>query len=128
MSTWTEETKKEAIKAYLDANPTAETSVEIVKELANEFDTTPNSYRMMLSQAGVYVKKTDAKSAASSGSSTKTKAADGDKPARRSKQTSLDELTAAIEAAGQEINEEVISKLTGKAADYFTSVITSINK
>ena len=35
-------------------------------------------------------------------------------------------LIAAITDAGQEVDEDVVSKLTGKAAQYFTTVLTSV--
>ena len=36
-------------------------------------------------------------------------------------------LTAAISDAGQEIDDDIISKLTGKASVYFTGIINAIN-
>lgn len=55
---WTDEQKEAAKQAYLDANPTAENSSEIVKEIAEDMQQSPNGVRMILIQAGVYVKKT----------------------------------------------------------------------
>ena len=55
-----------------------------------------------------------------------TKASKGGGGTRVSKQDSQDALTAAIEAAGAAPNEDIISKLTGKAAVYFTEVINGL--
>ena len=57
MATWTEELKERVKQMYLDADPTPETSVEIIKDIAEELDQSPNGVRMVLVQAGVYVKK-----------------------------------------------------------------------
>ena len=53
---------------YEEAEPTPETSMEIVKDIAEELDESPNGVRMILTKAGVYVKKTPATK--SSGGST----------------------------------------------------------
>ena len=45
---------------------------------------------------------------------------------RVSKADAQDALTAALSDAGQSVDEDVISKLTGKAAQYFTGVITAL--
>jgi transposase-like protein len=119
MSSWTDETKAEVVAAYLAENPTPETSMEIVNKLAEEFEQTPNSVRMVLSQAEVYVKKTDSKKSASTSSTAK----EGEAKPRKSKQSSIDELSEAITSSGFAVDEAIVSKLTGKAADYFTSII-----
>lgn len=115
---WTDETKAAAIEKYEAAEPTPENSMEIVKEIAEEMGESPNGVRMILSQAGVYVKK-DAKKAPAS----TTSASGGDKAPRVSKEAAHQALTAAIEAAGGEVDSEIVSKLTGKAAQYFTGVL-----
>jgi hypothetical protein len=38
-----------------------------------------------------------------------------------------DELIAAITDAGQTVDEDIISKLSGKAAQYLAGVISAIN-
>jgi hypothetical protein len=117
-ATWTDELKKEVIEKYEAAGPTPETSTEIIKDIAEEFEQSPNGVRMVLVQAGVYVKK-DPSTATS-----KTKApASGDKPARVSKESAIADLKAAIEDAGKTVDEDILSKLTGKAAVYFLSII-----
>lgn len=117
MSTWTEELKATVIAAYEKQEPTPETSMDIVADLADEHGFTPNSVRMILSKAGVYVTK---------GAPAKKAAKEGGKAAgagtRVSKESAHAELTAAIEAAGKTADAEIIGKLTGKAAVYFTGL------
>ena len=57
---WTDESKAQAVSMYEEADPTPETSMEIVKDIAEELDESPNGVRMILTKAGVYVKKTPA--------------------------------------------------------------------
>jgi transposase-like protein len=118
MSNWTDETKAKVIEAYLKAEPTPENSMEIVEALAEEFDASPNGVRMILSKAEVYVKKTAA-------TASKT-AATSDKPAstRVSKESAQAGLVAAIQKAGKAVDSDIISKLTGKAAVYFTEILS----
>lgn len=115
---WTDERKEQAIDAYQAANPTAENSMEIVKSIAEDMDESANGVRMILSKAGVYVKKEQAAS---------KKAASGDKPAstRVSKEDAHAKLQAAIEATGAVADMEIVSKLTGKAALYIAGVLES---
>jgi hypothetical protein len=119
---WDEALKAQAVKSYQDANPTPETSTEIIKEIAEEMEQSPNGVRMILVQAGVYVKKDPA-----SGTSSKAKA-EGEGTKRVSKETQINALTAAIQDAGADVDDEILSKLTGKAAAYFTDVITKVTK
>ena len=93
--------------------------MEIVKDIAEELDESPNGVRMILTKAGVYVKKTPATK--SSGSTTGG-------GSRVSKAAAAEALIAAISDAGQSPDEEIISKLTGKASQYFASIITAINE
>jgi hypothetical protein len=125
MSNIDDDTKQEIVDAYLKAEPTPDNSMSIVNDLAEEYNRSPNSIRMLLSNAGVYVKKT----AVSAKTSTSSKSSSSDEKAtRKSKQTSIDELSDAIRNAGLEVDEAIVSKLTGKAADYFNSIIRSIGK
>jgi hypothetical protein len=116
---WTDELKASVIEKYEAAGPTPENSTEIIKDIAEEIEMSPNGVSMVLVQAGVYVKKDPATSTAK----TKTTSATGDKPARVSKESAIADLTAAIEAAGKEVDADILSKLTGKAAVYFLGVI-----
>ena len=115
---WTDEAKEQAIEMYKDAEPTPETSMEIVKDIAEELSESPNGVRMILTKAGVYVRKTPA--AKSSGGSTGG--------GRVSVADAQDKLTSVLGDAGQEVDAAIISKLTGKAAVYFANVVESLNK
>lgn len=113
---WTEELKAKVIEAYEGANPTPETSTEIIKDIAEEFEQSPNGVRMVLVQAGVYVKKEAGK--AEGGSAPKETGAK-----RVSKESSIAALKAAIEKRGKRVDDEILDKLTGKAAVYLTEVL-----
>jgi hypothetical protein len=117
MTQWNDELKANVIKMYQDAEPTPESSTEIIKDIAEEIEASPNGVRMVLVQAGVYVKKDTA--AKPSGD----KKAAGDAPKRVSKESSIADLKAAIEAKGGPVDDDILSKLTGKAAVYFLSVL-----
>ena len=117
---WTEEQKKEAIATYEAGSPTPANSTELIREIAESMEQSANGVRMVLVQAGVYVKK-DA--TPTTGTKTPTKA--GDKAPRVSKESQIAELKAAIEAKGAEADDEILSKLTGKAAAYFTKVLAA---
>ena len=117
---WDDEKKAAVIEQYEAANPTPENSMEIVAELAEEFEESPNGVRMILTKAGVYVKKAPASGGA-------TKASNGGSGGRVSKAAAIESLSAAISDAGQEVDQEILDKLTGKAAVYFTGVISAIN-
>lgn len=115
---WTDQEKDDVVKAYLAADPTPDNSVEIVKQIAQDFDRPANGVRMILTRADAYIAKAV--------TSTKTTTAEGDKPKRISKADAIADLTSAIVDAGQEADSEILSKLTGKAAVYFTGVIRGI--
>lgn len=117
---WTDTDKQNAIDTYTAGNPTPENSTELIKQIAEDMEQSANGVRMVLVQAGVYVKK-DATAAA-----TKTKtgsATTGDKAPRVSKESQIADLRALIEAKGAEVDDDVLSKLTGKAAAYFAKVL-----
>ena len=116
---WTEEQKESAIEAYKAGNPTPETSTELIKQIAEDMEQSANGVRMVLVQAGVYVKK----DASATTAKTKTTATGGDKAPRVSKDSQIAELRAIIEAKGAEVDDEILSKLTGKAAAYFAKVM-----
>jgi hypothetical protein len=117
-SQWTDELKAKVIEMYEQAGPTPESSTEIIKDIAEEIEMSPNGVRMVLVQAGVYVKKDS-----SAGSAKTTKTASGEGTKRVSKEDSIAALKAAIEAKGGPIDEDILGKLTGKAAVYFASVL-----
>ncbi len=113
---WTDESKAEAVEMYTASEPTPETSMEVVKEIADELGESPNGVRMILTRAGVYVKKTPAsKSTGSTGGG------------RVSKADAQDALSAVLQDAGMEADDSIISKLTGKAAVYFTGIVEKLN-
>ena len=116
---WTDESKEQAVEMYQDAEPTPETSMEIVKDIAEELGESPNGVRMILTKAGVYVRKTPAAKSSGGGSTGGGRASVAD---------AQDTLISVLSDAGQEVDEAIISKLTGKAAVYFTNVIESLNK
>lgn len=115
-TTWTPELKESVIAKYQEAGPTAENSTEIIKDIAEEIEVSPNGVRMVLVQAGVYVKKDPS-------TSSKDKAATSDKPARVSKEASIAMLRQELVDMNKPIDDDILSKLTGKAAVYFLSVI-----
>jgi transposase-like protein len=117
-SQWTDELKAKVIEMYEQAGPTPESSTEIIKDIAEEIEMSPNGVRMVLVQAGVYVKKDS-----SAGSAKTTKTASGEGTKRVSKEDSIAALKAAIEAKGGPIDDDILGKLTGKAAVYFASVL-----
>lgn len=114
---WTDEKKQEAVDMYVAEEPTPENSMEIVKDIADQLEESPNGVRMILTKAGVYVRKTPAPSGGSSnGGGGRVSVADA--------QASV---TSAISDAGQEVDAQIISKLTGKAANYFATIINNLN-
>ena len=113
---WTEESKAQAVEMYQEQEPTPETSMEIVKDIADELGESPNGVRMILTKAGVYVRKTPA--AKSSGGSTGG--------GRVSVADAQESLTSAVSDAGQEVEPAIISKLTGKAAVYFKGIVEAL--
>jgi hypothetical protein len=115
---WTDESKQEAVEMYVEQEPTPETSMEIVKDIADHLGESPNGVRMILTKAGVYVKKTPATGAAKSS---------GGGSARVSKADAAAALTSALTDAGQEVDADIIDKLTGKASVYFTGILNNIN-
>ena len=115
---WTDEQKQNAIDTYTAGNPTPENSTELIKQIAEDMEQSANGVRMVLVQAGVYVKK-DA-----TASPTKTKTATGgEKAPRVSKETSIADLRQALTDANKPVDDDILSKLTGKAAVYFLSVL-----
>ena len=113
---WDQDKKDEVVAAYEQAGPTPENSMEIVKEIAGEFEESPNGVRMVLSKAGVYIKKASASGPTSNGTGAP----------RVSKAAAQDSLVAAISDVGAEIDLEIINKMTGKAAVYFTGILSNV--
>lgn len=116
MADWTDELKQQVVTEYEAEKPTPETSIEIVKELAEKHGKTVNGLRMILSKAGVYI----------CGAKAKPTASKSDKAPRVSKQDSIDELVDLLEDHGVEIDEEIFGKLTGKAAVHLKAVVEAL--
>ena len=114
---WTDESKAEAVELYTTEEPTPETSMEVVKDIADQLGESPNGVRMILTRAGVYVKKTPA-------SKSSAKSTGG---GRVSKADAQEALSGALSDAGMEVDESIINKLTGKAAVYLTGIVEKLN-
>jgi len=114
---WTDEKRELAVEKYEAQNPTPETSMEIVKEVAEELGESPNGVRMILSKAGVYVKSDAAAKEPSSKKPAST---------RVSKADSIQELKELMREKGVEPDDELLDKLTGKLAVYLTNVIKNV--
>lgn len=118
---FTEELKEEIILEYKsrmsefaeDQQPLH--TLDVVKELASEYESSANGIRMMLSKAGVYIKKADV-----------VKASTSTAPKRMSKEASHQALADAIEAFGLTPDKEIISKLSGIAAQYLSTVLVTV--
>ena len=115
---WDDDKKEQAVEMYTAEEPTPENSMEIVKSIADELGESPNGVRMILTKAGVYVKKAPAASAKKSTTSTGG--------TRINKAAAQEALTAALNDAGVDIDDDIISKLTGKAAQYFADALNKV--
>lgn len=116
MATWTDELKEQVVEMYEKAQPTPENSTEIIKDIAEQIEMSPNGVRMVLVQAGVYVKKDPATKPAAA----KKESTGG---TRVNKESALQDLRDAITAKGATVDEDIVGKLTGKAAIYFATVL-----
>jgi len=120
---WTDEKRALVISEYSDTMANeydndidrAAASVEIVKELAETHAETVNGVRMILNKAEVYIKKTAAPKSASKEGGTK----------RVNKAEAIATLKELIiSAAGEEaIQDDILDKMTGKAAMYFAGIL-----
>lgn len=110
---WDDDKRAKVKEMYLERNPTPENSMDIVTDIAEEMGESINGVRAILSKAEVYVKKNPAEASKTTKSTGK----------RVSKDAAFAALRAAIEEAGKDVDEEIISKLTGKAALYFVEVL-----
>lgn len=122
---WTDEKRKAVIESYVDTmeneydtdETRAAATTEVAAELAKIHDETTNGVITILNRAKVYIKKSAVKKA------TATKAA-GTGATRVNKAEALktlSDLITVIDAEG--VDEEIIGKLTGKAALYFAGVL-----
>ena len=120
MSTWTPELKEQAIAAYKALNPTPATTSECVKAVAEQLGQSPNGVRMILVKAEAYVKAIAVPTKGTTEKATTT--------TRVSKADSIADLVSAINDLGQEPDMDVIDKLTGKQAIYFTTILRSVEQ
>lgn len=98
------------VQEYLERVPTEDNSIEIIKEIATLYDVSPNLVRMTLIQENAYVRKAPVE-----------KAVDKDK--KPSKETAITALKDAIRETGKEVDDSILDKLTGKAAQYLLTII-----
>jgi transposase-like protein len=134
---WTEELIAEAVAMYLERmealpeEKRAEQTVEITAGIAEELGFKTNSVRVQLSKAkrqdgtDVYIRKSKPKAAST------TTATAGTGAKRVSKADAQAELTDALKKLGAEVNEEledIISKLTGKAAQTLAATLNNIEE
>lgn len=127
---WTEEKFQEMRDEYVArmeelGEDAAKHSSEVVAEIAAVHGATPNGFRMKLSKDGSYVKKE------ASASTTKAKSGESKGGARTSKAAAHSELKAAFNDAGvseDDLDAEIIDKLTGKAALHLAELIRKITK
>lgn len=122
---WTEDKRKEVIAEYVDimenqfkdAAERASASIEVVKQLATKHGESANGVRMILQTAKVYIKK----EAATAASAIKS----GEASTKRiNKADAIQELRNAISAVDPAlVDEEILDKMTGKAAAYFAAIL-----
>ena len=111
---WTDESKAQAIEMYTAEDPTPETSMEIVKIIADELEESPNGVRMILTKAGVYVKKTPSRSTSTNGGG-----------GRVSKAECHQMLCEAVEKHGGTLDMNIIDKISGKAAKHIAEQLNA---
>lgn len=127
---WTDDKREAVIAEYQEImNDQYETdaeragaTVEVVAQLAEKYGETVNGVRNVLNRAQVYIKKAATASASSSsGSTTGAK--------RINKADALQELKNVIAGVDPAlVDDEIISKLTGKVAAYFTGILLTATK
>ena len=123
---WTQEKRDAVIAKYVETmeneydtdEARAAASIEVVEELAAEIGETVNGTRAILSRAKVYIKKSTVVTA--------TKAA-GSTSKRVNKAEAIQNLKDVIVMLSnndtESLDNEILDKLTGKAAMYFTGVL-----
>ena len=117
---WDDAKRDKAVELYLAAKPTPENTIEVLEQVAAELGESPNGVRMILSKREVYVSK-----GSTTASTKKPTDTEGKTGSRVNKEEAKRSLVAAITDIGHEVDEEIISKLTGKAMLYFTDVLTT---
>lgn len=121
MTEWTDKLRAKVKAAYLAAKPTAETNVEIINKIAEDVDKTPNGVRAVLVRAKdeegnkIYITKAPSTTSKTTNGTTKV-----------GKAESIAALKSIIENNQLEIDDAIIDKMTGKAAQYFTELFTAL--
>lgn len=118
---WDDEKRKTAVKLYTDANPTAETSIEIAKDIGETLGESVNGVKQVLIKQGVYVAKSGATASTSAAKKSSTTTS-----TRVSKEDAHAQLVARIEGLDKEVDQDIISKLTGKAAIYIAGLLSPL--
>lgn len=122
---WTDEKKNLVIESYKNTieaeydndNDRYSANAEILAELAEEHGESVNGIRIILAKAGVYIKKPAAVKAAGKEGAAK----------RVNKAEAIQTLTNQISAIDPDlVDEEILGKLTGKAAQYFSSIVQAL--
>jgi hypothetical protein len=123
---WTDQKRQEVIEAYTDTmkneydtdEARAAATTEVAAELAEIHGETTNGVIGILNRAKVYIKKSAVKkkAATSTGGTTRVNKAEAIQ--------TLKDLITTIDAEG--VDEEIIAKLTGKAALYFSGVLQKV--
>lgn len=130
--TWTDELKAEAIEMYLERidqyaeDERAKFTAEVITDIAEELEKTPNSVRAILQRAkredgsDVYVKKASAPKAKVASTGKKLSKADAQA-----------ELLSALQDGKATIDDDLVAileKLTGKAAQALAGAIRSMGE
>lgn len=126
MTNWTDELRDQVVKEYLAAKPTPETNTEIIEKIASGLeDSTVNGIRAVLIRAKhpdtgekIYVKS----------SGTPTKETKNGGAARVGKAEAIATLKGIISNNQLEVDDAIIDKLTGKAAQYFSGILTELTQ
>ena len=118
MADWTDKLKEQVKADYLEKEPTPDTSTEIVQEIAADIDMTVNGVRAVLVRAGVYIKKTPATGGTKSESKTGS--------TRVNKADAIKDLKEIISNNSLDVEDDIIDKLTGKAAVYFKGLFEGL--
>jgi len=122
MSDWTQEQREEVVATYeaavegLEDIAAYDAGRAAITEMSENLGKTPVAVQTIVSRAGKYIKKPAGAGGATATASTGT--------TRVSKADAIAELTQLIEGIDAElVDEAILSKLTGKAAQYFASIL-----
>jgi predicted negative regulator of RcsB-dependent stress response len=123
---WTDEKRAEIIAHYVETMETnfstdeerAKNSIPVVKDLASQYGETTNAVRGVLSAAKVYIKAAPASKATGKGTaSTGTRVNKAE-----AIQTLRNLILANADNDESAVDDDILNKLTGKAAQYFSGL------